>query len=185
MAGFVPRLVEEPPAVPRCLTVAPHLPTAEVERRYRGAADAVARTHWQIVWLVAGGRTCPEVADVVGYSVEWVRQIVRRYNAAGPAGLGDRRRANPGAAPLLDAAGRAALAAALAGPAPDGGLWTGAKVAGWMAARLGRPVAAQRGWEQVRALGFTPQRPRPREDRADPAAQAAFKKGGSPPPSRR
>ena len=33
----------------------------------------------------------------------------------------------------------------------------------------------------MRRLGFTPQRPRPRETRADPAAQAAFKKGGSPP----
>jgi len=53
-----------------------------------------------------------------------------------------------------------------------------------MAARLGRPVAPQRGWEQLRALGLTPQRPRPREERADPAAQAAFKKGGSPPRSR-
>jgi transposase len=46
---------------------------------------------------------------------------------------------------------------------------------------LGRPVDPARGWEWMRRLGFTPQRPRPRETRADPAAQAAFKKGGLPP----
>ncbi len=51
-----------------------------------------------------------------------------------------------------------------------------------MSQRLGRPVSEQRGWEWMRRLGFTPQRPRPRETRADAEAQAAFKKGGSPPP---
>jgi transposase len=34
----------------------------------------------------------------------------------------------------------------------------------------------QRGWEWMRRLGFTPPWPRPRETRADPEAQAAFKK---------
>jgi transposase len=167
------------------LTVEPHLPPEELERRYRAAADPIERTHWQIVWLVAAGRGCARAAEVVGYSVDWVREVVRRYNADGPAGLGDRRRANPGGAPLLDAAGRAALAEALAGPAPDGGLWSGAAVARWLGERLGRAVAPQRGWEWLRRLGYAPRRPRPRHAQADPAAQEAFKKGGSPPGRRR
>lgn len=50
---------------------------------------------------------------------------------------------------------------ALAGPAPAGGLWTCRKVAAWMAGALGRPVAEVRGWEWMRRLGVTPQRPRP------------------------
>src|SRR5680860_391433 len=61
----------------------------------------------------------------------------------------------------------------------DGGLWTCGKVAVWMAERLGRSVGEPRGWEAMRALGFTPQRPRPKATIADAAAQAAFKKGGS------
>jgi transposase len=77
------------------------------------------------------------------------------------------------------------LRAALGDPPPDGGLWTCRRVAAWMGERLRRPVSEQRGWEWMRRLGFTPQRPRPRETRADPAAQATFKKGGSPPRSRR
>jgi transposase len=123
------------------------------------------------------------VARVTGYSVNWVREIARRYRDDGPAGIGDRRHGNPGAVPLLDAAQQTALRAALAGPAPDGGLWTCRTVAAWIGATIGRPVDPTRGWEWMRRLGFTPQRPRPRETRADPAAQAAFKKGGLPPPS--
>jgi transposase len=171
--------------MPRSATLVPHLPVAEVQRRYRQTADPVARTHWQIIWLVASGHPIPEVAPLVGYTANWVREIVRRYNAGGPAGLGDRRQHNRGHPPLLPPALQAELATALAGPAPDGGLWTCAKVAAWMADRLGRPVGTPRGWEALRALGFTPQRPRPRATTADPAAQAAFKKGGSNPPSMR
>jgi len=166
----------------RPLIVPSHLPVTEIERRYRRARDPVARSHWQIVWLLARGEPTAAACRATGYSPNWVREIARRYRERGPAGLGDRRHANPGAAPLLDPAGQAALRAALGGPAPDGGLWTGRKVAGWIAARLGRPVSPQRGWEHLRGLDFTPQRPRPREERADPAAQAAFKKGASKPP---
>ena len=74
---------------------------------------------------------------------------------------------------------------ALAGPASDGGLWTGRKVAAWIGERVGRAVHEARGWEAMVRLGFRPLRPRPREERADPAAQAAFKRGGSRPPSTR
>jgi transposase len=171
--------------MPRRLTAAPHLPIEELERRYRAARDPVARAHWQVVWLVAGGRTCPEAAAVVGYCVDWVRAVLGRYNREGPAGPGDRRHANPGAAPLLDAAQQEELRTALAGPAPDGGLWTCRKAADWIGERVGRPVAEARGWEYLRRLGFSPQRPRPRATAADPAAQEAFKRGASRRPSTR
>lgn len=150
---------------------------AELEERYRGAADPVARSQWQIVWLLAQGMRTAEVARVTSYGVRWIQEIARRYRDGGPAAVGDRRHGNPGAAPLLDAAQQAQLQDALAGPAPDGGLWTGRQVARWMSQRLGRPVSPQRGWEWLRRLGFTPQRPRPRETRADAAAQEAFKRG--------
>jgi len=168
----------------RPLIVPLHLTRKELEQRYRRAKDPVARSHWQIVWLLAGGASTAAVARSTSYSVNWVREIARRYREEGPSGIGDRRHGNPGAAPLLDDAQHAALRAALGGPAPDGGIWTSRHVARWIAGAIGRPVDPARGWEWMRRLGFTPQRPRPRETRADPAAQAAFKKGGSPPPSR-
>jgi transposase len=169
----------------RRLQLAPHLSLDELEQRYRRADDPVARSQWQIVWLLAGGTATAAAARSTGYSVNWIREVARRYRETGPAGIGDRRHANPGARPLLDTAQQAQLQAALAGPAPDGGLWTCRSVAAWMSAVLGRPVSTQRGWEWMRRLGFTPQRPRPRATRADAEAQAAFKKGGLPPHSPR
>ena len=112
-----------------------------------------------------------------------MRTIVHRSNAAGPAAMGDRRQHSAGHPPLLSPEPRADLQATLAEPPPDGGLWTGPKVAAWMAEHLGRPIRPQRGWEALRGLGFTPQRPRPRATTADPVAQAVFKKGGSRPRS--
>src|SRR5680860_1022478 len=165
----------------RPLIIPPHRTLDELAQRYRRATDAVARSHWQILWLLVGGASSAEVARVTRYSVNWIREIARRYREEGPAGIGDRRHGNPGAAPLLDAAQQEQLRAALGGPAPDGGLWTGRQVARWIGVAIGRPVDPARGWEGMRRLGFTPQRPRPRETRVDPVAQEAFKKGGSPP----
>ena len=169
--------------MPRYAAVAPHLPVTALADRYRHPRDPVERTRWHLLWLVADGRRLPEAAALVGYSPDWARAVVRRYNAAGPAGIVDGRHANPGATPLLSPALREELRGALGGPAPDGGLWTCAKVAAWMGDRLGRPVAEARGWEALRALGWTLQHPRPRAAAADPEAQAAFKKGVSRPGS--
>jgi transposase len=166
----------------RQMTVAPHLTVAELHARYRAAEDPVARSQWQMPWLLGQGTATAEVAQMTGYTVRWVQEIARRYRA-GPQAIGDRRHGNPGASPLLAAKHQEQLRQALAGPAPDGGIWTCRSVATWMSEALGRPVSEQRGWEWMRRLGFTPQRPRPRETRADPAAQAAFKKGGLPPNS--
>src|SRR3954471_19289791 len=150
----------------RRMVIAPHLPIEELQQRYRAAEDPVARSQWHILWLLAQGMPTAQVGQVTGYGVRWIQEIARRYRA-GPQAIGDRRHTNPGAA--------------LAGPAPDGGIWTGRWVAVWMSEVLGRPISVQRGWEWMRRLGFTPQRPRPRETRADPEAQERFKKGGSLP----
>jgi transposase len=159
------------------LAVAGHLNAAELGQRYRAARDRVARGHLQVVWLLVQGRSRGEVARIMGLSGVWVAEIVRRYNEAGPEGLGDRRRGNAGAEPLLDAEGEAALRAALAAPPADGGLWSGPKVAAWMGARLGREVRPQRGWDYLRKLGHSAQVPRPRHAKAaSPEEQAGYKK---------
>jgi transposase len=164
----------------RRLTLTTHLTVNELHTRYRQATDPVARSHWQIIWLLAQGTSTAQVATATGYSLPWIRALAHRYNHAGPAALGDRRHANPGATSLLTPALQAQLASLLEGPAPDGGIWSGPKVATWMAEHLGQPVHPQRGWEVLRRLGFTLQRLRPRHTQAEPEAQAAFKQSSQP-----
>jgi transposase len=155
------------------LEVVGHLGTEELGRRYRAARDRVERGHLQVVRRRAQGRSGREVARIMGLSGPWVAEIVRRYNEAGPDGLGDRRRGNVGAKPLLGAEDEAALRAALAEPPSDGGLWTGPKVAAWMAARLGREVWPQRGWDYLKRLGYSARVPRPRHAEAAGAEEQA------------
>src|SRR4051794_33749849 len=157
--------------------VAAHLSPADLGRRHRAARDPIERSHLQIVWLLSQGRDEREVAAVSGCGRRWIGAIVRRYDEAGPDGLGDARATNAGAKPLLDADGEAALRAALAEPPADGGLWTGPRVALWMGARLGRKVWPQRGWDYLRKLGHSLQTPRARNAEAASAEeQEPYKK---------
>lgn len=163
--------------MPAPLTLTPHLAGVDLEHRYRTSRDPVARSHWQIVWLVSQGHSGAAVARLTGYSETWVRHLIHRYNDDGPDGLGDRRHANPGQPRLVPPAVDAALRERLATPPLDGGLWTSPKVATWLSAQIGRPVSPQRAWETLQRLGFSRQQPRPQARAADPDAQAAFKKG--------
>ena len=156
--------------------ISPHLTVAALETRYRSSRDSVARSHWQMIWLLAQGWHSAEVAASTGYTVKWGRPLAQRYHPQGPAGLGDRRRHNPGSVGLLSATQRAARARVLDPPPTDGGLWPGPTVAAWMAATLGRPVQPQRGWEMLCRLDLRPKGPRPRHAKAHPAAQTAVKK---------
>jgi transposase len=95
-------------------------------------------------------------------------------------GLGDRRHANPGAREraLLDEEGEAELREALEGAPPGGGMWSGPKVALWIAQRNGlEKVHVQRGFEYLRKVGMSPQVPRPSNAKgASASEQQAFKK---------
>src|SRR5206468_3383960 len=126
--------------------LAAHLSPAELGQRYRAARSPIERSQLQIVWLLSRGRSEREVAQVTGYGRRWVGEVARRYDEGGPDGLGDRRRGNAGARPLLGAEDEAALRAAPAEPPADGGLWAGPKVATWMAARLGLKPVLRRQW---------------------------------------
>ena len=49
--------------------VVEHLPTDEVERRYKSCPNPREKTHWQIIWLLQqpdGPRSASAVAHTVG-----------------------------------------------------------------------------------------------------------------------
>ena len=164
--------------------VADHLGMAELQAGYRGSRDATLARHYQVVWLLAQGRSCAEVAQLTSLARRWVEQLLARYNQFGPSLLGDRRRGNGARATILTPAVLAMLRERLKSPPDDGGVWTSRKVAAVIAGELGlASVAEQRGWEALRAIGWTIQRPRPQHARAaGPEKQAEFKKT-SPKPS--
>ncbi len=158
--------------------------SSRLEGLYRKAADPVLRTHLLMVWRMSLGDSIREVAQTVGYSEKWTREIAGRYESEGVEGLGDRRHSNPGAREraLLDEEGQRELREALleGRSPPGGGMWNGPKVALWIARRRRgseKKVHAQRGWEYLRKAGYTPQVPRPSNAKgADTSEREAFKK---------
>ena len=132
--------------------------------------------------VIEPGRSPAEVATITSYSTIWIYTIARRYNTEGSEQVGDRRHHNPGQPALLSPELRAELEQALEGPAADGGLWTGPKVARWMCDKLGRKVHAPRGWELLQQLEYRSYVPRPRHAKANVEAQETFTKRSSPKP---
>jgi transposase len=158
--------------------VAGHLSLTDLQAGYRTSGDATLARHYQVIWLLAQGRSCAETAALTSFALRWVEQLLARYNTFGPSSLGDRRRGNGAKATLLTPEMLDKLRERVRTPPDDGGVWTAKKVAAFMAAELGLVrVAEQRGWEALRAIEWTLQRPRPRHVRvATPEEQAAFKK---------
>ncbi len=160
--------------MPKRVSIEPKLTLAELEARYRKARDGVERSQWQIVWLLAQGKTTGEVARITGYTVSWIREIARRYNQSRT--VGDMRHNNPGVKALLSTEQQLELWQALQGEAPDGGLWNSRKVAQWIEENTGKKTYVQRGWEYVKKLGFNLKRPRAKHEKANIEDQEAFKK---------
>ncbi len=161
--------------MPKITTIKDYMSQEELQKRYRQADNAVERSHWQIIWLLSTKRVS-EVAEITGYTANWIRELARRYNAQGPAGLDDRRKSIAGAKPLLDKTLQAELDLVLQQPPVDGGLWNGPKVAEWIASKIGRKVHRQRGWDALGRLNYTLQQPRPHNAKADAEAGEQFKK---------
>src|SRR5918995_1436807 len=128
------------------------------------------------------------MARIVGHLP--VARLEARYDASGPAALGDGRRRDGKAAGLLTPDLLAASAERVTAPPEDGGVWSGPKAALRMARHLGlAKVHAQRGREALKRIGWSVQAPRPRHARAaTPERRADFKSGPrrpSPRPRRR
>ena len=80
---------------------------AEVGGRFDAARDAETRTRYQMLLLLAEGRTPARVAALVRRSSATVRRVLRRYQAEGPDGVPPRPR--PGQPPHFPPAWAAEL----------------------------------------------------------------------------
>ena len=167
--------------------VADPVSVSALEQQYRSCTDVTAARHVQTIWLLAKGHHIAEVAATVSYARRWVERLLARYNTQGLQALGDRRRCNGRNPSVLKPELLDKLKARLREPPSDGGLWTSPKVAAWMASELGlTQVAPQRGWEALKAIGWSVQKPRPHHPQAaTPEQREAYKKSWSRPSLRR
>jgi transposase len=167
--------------------VADHLSVSALEEAYRSCRDVTAARHVQTIWLLAKGHEIAAVSAMVSYARRWVERLLARYNAQGPQALGDLRCRNGTSPSVLKPDLLDKLKARLREPPPDGGLWTSPKVARWMAGELGlAEVLPQRGWEALKAIGWSVQKPRPRHPHAATLeGREALKKSWSRPSPRK
>jgi transposase len=156
-----------------------HRTQNQIRAKYRACRHPTEKVRWHAIWLLARTdqpRTSDQVGNLVGLSGVTVRAILHRWNEQGPDGLIDRRNTN-GARPRLTTRQRDALYRALQKRPPDGGLWTGPKVARYVRTRWQITVCSETGWRWLVALGFSLQVPRPSHPKAaDPPTRRAWKK---------
>jgi hypothetical protein len=105
---------------------------------------AIERRRWEVIGPLADGAPLAEIVAATGCRRRTIRQIAQRYRESGPASLADGRQRSLGAAPILPEK-QPDLRQALQKRAPDGGVWTGPKVARWIATWAGKRVHRQCG----------------------------------------
>lgn len=148
-------------------TIRQHLSSVELEACYEAAADPVAKSHFHALWLLSLGYETDEVAELLSFSTRWVRALCKRYNEGGPEELGDQRVHNGTKPTILTPEALAALKERIKTLPDDGGVWTGPKIARWLAKFHGfKFVHDQRGWDALVAIGYSIQQPRPRHPEA-------------------
>jgi hypothetical protein len=54
--------------MPKRITIAPHLSVEELQSSFRQAKTPTCAHHYQIIWLLANGKTTAEVMAITGYS---------------------------------------------------------------------------------------------------------------------
>ena len=161
----------------RRIELKPHLTTTELHKRYRSCQKPQEKTRWHALYLVAKGVVAADAARRVGRASSWITTLARRYNQNGAAAVARKQSTKPSHRAKVDPKLAKELDKALRSSAPDDGLWTGPKVAAWIAQNSGREVHACTGWRTLRRLGFSLQTPRPaNKRRASAEEQAEFKK---------
>ncbi len=155
----------------------------DLRRLARASRDAGQSRRLLALATIYEGGSRRDAARTGAVSLQTVRDWVLSFNAAGPAGLIDRKA--PGQRPKLDAAQRQALARIIEeGPDPDrhGVMrWRLKDLAAWVSASFGVSLDESTLGRTLKQMGFAKLSARPRHHEQDPAALAAFKKACPPP----
>jgi transposase len=93
-----------------------------------------------LLWLVSQGWTIQQASQAVGINYDYGKDIVKTYNQLGEKAMANRRRQRtaPPARALLNTEQLEELRSSLKQQPEDKGIWTGTKVADWIAKKTGR-----------------------------------------------
>lgn len=144
---------------------------AELERRYRGAAGALAAKRYQALWLRARGLGVAEAAATVGVATETVRAWVKRGVAEGLDALAGRKPGSGGRHKLTAEQRAAVLGWVDAEPRTSMPVLRARIAAEW-----GVGLSEPQVWRLVRRGGGRPVVPRRQHYQADATAQARAEK---------
>jgi transposase len=134
----------------------------------------------QCLWLRAAlGLSANEVALAVGWAPTSVRRVQARYLREGEAALRQANRGGRRHENLSEEAERQLLEGFL-GTAAQGGVLELKAIQAAYEAAVGHAVAKSTVYRMLARHGWRKIAPRPRHFKADPAAQAAFKKTAPP-----
>ena len=166
--------------MPKTAYLAQHFSASELKAKYLKSRDPVEMRRWHLLWKISLGWTIKNSAVVVGYSYPYAQKILKRYNkdrAAGIINQKNRTSNHPrGKKRLLNCQQLEKLKQQIEQTAPDGGIWTGTKVARWIEKETGREkVWNQRGWDYLKKCRYSWQTPRQAHHKADKLEQEIFK----------
>ena len=157
--------------------VEPHVPQAELERLERGEKDASRAKRLRIVILALTGYTAPAIAMSLGLSRRICQRWVYRFNQDGLEGLKDLRGSEPRSplTPVQEAQVRRRIEA---GPTPEDQVCSlrGLDIQRILSQEFDVWRSLASVYHLLHRLGYSYLRPRPRHRRADPEAQAKFKR---------
>lgn len=166
--------------MPKRAYIVPHLNANELKDKYRKTKDSVESRRWHFLWKVAIGWSVNNSARAVGISTSYGWKILKKYNEKGICGITNEKKKNHehsrGLKPLLNEQRFLQLTEEIKKRPADGGIWTGPKVARWIEEVTGmEKVWNQRGWDYLKKLKYSWQKPRPKHRKGNPLEQENFK----------
>lgn len=142
---------------------------------YRAERDPALRQRLQALWLLRGGnRRVGEVAEVLGVDYRTVQRWVAWYRAAGMKDVRSHRMGGPGKPAWLTPEQQEHLGQEVA----TGRFRNAASIRAWIEETFGVRYTEGGVYSLLERLRCAPKVPRPVHEKADPLAQAAWKKGG-------
>ncbi len=65
-----------------------------LQQEFAQESEGTRNRHLTIIMLLMQGKDAKEVAELMGYSLDWIYRLCKRYNNGGLESLGDKRQNN-------------------------------------------------------------------------------------------